>query len=113
MRSRLRGDDGPFGGDVEIYYRTWDVLQPSTVVESGIRQIPGNSVISLVNLQIFPQPASQFLTLGAQMWESDGFLSGDDYKGEALPNITGSMDIASWDPQAQVFWGAYQVAVNQ
>lgn len=56
---------------------------------------------------------SSSLELMADLWESDGFTSGDDYKGETWPTgIKGSGDFASFDPFGQIFWAEYGVAVN-
>lgn len=107
-------DDGPFGGDLELYYVTENVNNPASVYESAIFDAEPY-VLRSVNVKIFNAAASSSLELLAVLWEADGFPNGhDDWKGEPWPvNIKGGGDYASFDPFYQIFWAEYRVAVNQ
>lgn len=103
-------DDGPFGGNVELYFVTVDVNNTSNAFTSAIVQVQPYVNTGWLNLKIFNGAASPSVELRANLWESDGFTSGDDWKGEPWPtNITGSRDVASFDPFNQIFWAEYRV----
>jgi hypothetical protein len=107
-------DDGILGGDLELYYVTENVNNPSNAYESAIFDAEPY-VLKTVNVKIFDAAASATLELNAVLWEADGFPNGDDdLKGEPWPtNIKGGGDFASFDPFYQVFWAEYRVVVNQ
>lgn len=108
-------DDGIFGGDLELYFATAEVGNPSNSYQSAIFDAEPYVNNGWLNVTIFDDDASPFLELLAVLWESDGFPNGGhDWKGEPWPvNIEGSGNYASFDPFNQIFWAEYEVVVNQ
>ncbi len=114
-------NDGPFGGNLEIYFITRDDngVDFKTTPRSGVVPNSWNAP----RIKIWPAAASSSLSLTVHLWEDDPDIGigGDDDKGQATVNAAGvysSIDIfgesggCEGSAYHNIIWANYEIIIG-